>query len=137
MRREAPGGAILHGYGFDLTPLLRRYDELVQARRASDERRREGNQLRREITVLRKQLLSLIACAREAGQVGGHLGQAEQEVGHLLRLRGAERNPAHLAPIVSRMAELNATLEPSILAAFPVETGPLLQLQPQQLQLTP
>ncbi|WP_242013182.1 helix-turn-helix domain-containing protein [Acetobacter sicerae] len=63
VRRAGRSGPVTHGYGFDLSPLSRRYAELEAAALAQEERRREGRRLHSDIMMLARRALAL--CATE------------------------------------------------------------------------
>ena len=124
VRRAGRSGPVTHGYGFDLSPLSRRYAELEAAALAQEERRREGRRLHSDIMMLARRALALCATGDEAGIPQGRLETYEQEARDLLALRGRDRDVAILAPIAARLQQLVERLETDILAVFPVESDP-------------
>lgn len=126
VRRDGgPNGPIAAGYGFDLTPLSRRYDEFCRLVAAQEERRREGEHLRREIVVVRNRVLGLHECAVQAGVACPQLEQAAIDAAQVATLRGNDSDPRTLGPIVQRLETIRDAAERRITLVLPVESDPL------------
>lgn len=58
--RRDDGGAIIEAYGFDLSPIGARYDELQALVEAEQDRRDRRNQLRKGVTIEKKKMAQLL-----------------------------------------------------------------------------
>ncbi|NHO54775.1 hypothetical protein GOB87_12610 [Acetobacter estunensis] len=125
VRRAGRTGPVTHGYGFDLSPLSRRFAELEQAALAQEERRREGRRLHGDVMGLARKALALCAAGEEAGVPRVRLETYEREARELLALRGRDRDIAILTPLAERLAGLVGRIETDILAVIPVESDPM------------
>lgn len=134
--REHPCGPIRYGYGFDLSPLRLRYDEMTAEIGATKERRREGERYRRDILSHRTAIHSLAALAEEVGQDIEAARCAKEAADQLAALKPTQRDPAILAPIFIEIVALHDRLEASLRSIFSVESDPQGPLIPAPITTT-
>ena len=68
--RKGQGGAIETAFGFDLTPLVARAQEIEKLAEAARQNRRELTLLRERITLYRRDIAKMIAAGVEEGFPG-------------------------------------------------------------------
>ncbi|NHN93186.1 replication protein C [Acetobacter sicerae] len=125
VRRSRGSRKALYGYGIDLSPLSRRYPELAHAAAAQEERRREGRRLHREVMALARRIYALSETCLEVGLPMTDAKRFALEANRLTQLRGEDRNPKILEPILARLTAMEQELEFAIQAANPVESDPM------------
>ena len=125
LRRDGRNGAILEGYGFDLSPLSRRYDEMLQRVEAFREREREGKRLHKRAMILSRRITALSATALETVSDKAEVMSIQQNGHQLLALRGNDHDLDILSPLVEQMEGLVERLEALIAGAEPVEMDPM------------
>lgn len=125
LRRAGRNGALLEGYGVDLSPLSRRYGEMIQRVEAFREREREGKRLRKQVMILGRRVTALCATALEIKDDGAAITEIQEKSRHLIALRGREDDPTVLSSLVEQMERLVACLELVIAEADLVEMDPM------------
>ncbi|KXV20688.1 MULTISPECIES: plasmid replication protein RepC [Gluconobacter] len=125
LRRDGRNGPVIEGYGFDLSPLSRRYDEMLQRVAAFREREREGKRLHRRVMILGRRITALCATALETTDEGAAVMEIRKEGHQLLALRGRDHDLDILSPLVEQMERLVERLEVMIAGSDPVDMDPM------------
>jgi len=124
-RRLRGTGPVISGFGIDLSPLSRRYDEIRQMADAVQERRREGRRLHSGIMSLARRIYALCETATEAGLSADFLQPYARQARELTQLRGEDRDPAILGPIHEKLEALIEDAERRLSLSLSVENDPM------------
>lgn len=109
-------------YGIDLTPLSRRFPEIVQAAQTAAWRRDEARRLRHEITRASKRVYALAEVGERLNHDSRDISDAVSKMATLSRLRGESRDPDTLEMILSEIATLEASLDAKVSMAAQAQT---------------
>ncbi|BAI00851.1 plasmid replication protein RepC [Acetobacter pasteurianus] len=101
-------------YGFDLSPLARRFDDLKRAAETALWRQQEGRRLHREVTTLSRTIYALFQTAEEAGVTVKDGKQILARTSALVSQRGSERDPKWLDPICQELRQIHEQVEREI-----------------------
>lgn len=123
IKRTRAGGPIVWGYGFDLTPLRKRWQELDEAVEATRDRQQEAESLRRRIREERNEIRSLAAMAKDEGG-GNSTDEIIKETEALAAFKRTERDPQTLSRIYVELVALKSRLERLIISILPVKSTP-------------
>ncbi|AOW50665.1 plasmid replication protein RepC [Acetobacter ascendens] len=118
----APRGQ--QAYGFDLSPLARRFDDLERAAQTALWRQQEGRRLHREVTMIARTIYALFQTADEAGLTVKDRQQILARTSALVGQRGTDRDPQWLDPICQELRQIHDQLERDISYLQEVEHQP-------------
>lgn len=118
----APRGQ--QAYGFDLSPLARRFDDLERAAQTALWRQQEGRRLHREVTMIARTIYALFQTADEAGLTVKDRQQILARTSALVGQRGTDRDPQWLDPICQELRQIHDQLERDISYLQEVEHHP-------------
>lgn len=124
VKRHPHTNQIVYGYGFDLSPLARRYGEMLSAIDAGQERRREGTGLRHAIFTTRKEARTLFAYLIENRQDHKEDHDALDAIEALADLPALEIDPSTLAPVHEQIVTFCNQLSARVTSVVSVESGP-------------
>ncbi|MBO1360188.1 replication protein C [Acetobacter sacchari] len=129
-RSSAHGPRGQQAYGFDLSPLARRFDEISRAAQTALWRQQEGRRLHREAMSLARTVYGLAQPALEAGLAEKTISDATRRAAALIARRGQERDPAWLDPLCQELRRIALDLEQGIALsrrAHPSDDEPALE----------
>jgi len=103
--RKGEGGAIETAFGFDLTPLVVRAEEIARLAEAAREERRKVLVLRQRITLARRDIAKMIALGMDEGLAGDWQGLAVTYAGLAARIP-RQGGAGELAPVTADLEAL-------------------------------
>ncbi|GBQ08056.1 plasmid replication protein RepC [Saccharibacter floricola] len=124
-RRNPKTGQTVYAYGFDLSPLSRRYDELRQAAQAAIERKRETKRLHHAIMTQARRIYALIDAGRDMGLGDDEAAQYGTQAYALTQERGLRSDQALLNALVEKLSALVEALENRLSSLMVVESDPM------------
>ena len=103
--RKGEGGMIETAFGFDLTPLVARAEEIAALAEAARAERRKVQMLRERLTLVRRDIAKMIALGLDEGFSGDWQGFAVTYAGLAARIP-RQASAGELAPLVGELEDL-------------------------------
>ena len=103
--RKGEGGMIETAFGFDLTPLVARAEEIAALAEAARAERRKVQMLRERLTLVRRDIAKMIALGLDEGFSGDWQGFAVTYAGLAARIP-RQASTGELAPLVGELEDL-------------------------------
>ena len=114
-RRDTATREILYAYGFDLSPLAVRYDELARIGREGADRRKDAQTAKKRLSATRSRIYAALAALSDAGETGIDADaialEADDFAARGRKLADPSQIKALAAALEDRLAELFARLE--------------------------
>ena len=103
-----------YAYGLDLSPLSSRYSEMIAAAEVAAERRREGQKLHYQVTILARRIYDLTQTGIELGLDEATAKKFGKEAHEIALQRGPNRDPDQLSPLCDLLISLLETVEKAV-----------------------